>query len=72
VLAFAGEEKYRVGELFADLASGKAAFDAQLQRETGEYARLEAAAPAEKVAGERSIARAFCGEIVRILQRGLS
>lgn len=71
-LAFAGEEKYGIGELFASLVAVKASFDQLLRREIQACAKLEAAAQNERVFGERSITRAFCGEIVRILQRGLA
>ncbi len=70
-LAFAGEEKYGIRELFAGLAAEKASFDQLLRRESQAYAKLEGEAQSARVSGERSIARAFCAEIVRVLQRGL-
>jgi len=56
-LAFAVEEKYRIGELFAGLAGEKAPVDRFLQREAHTYAELEAKAQNEPISGERSVSR---------------
>ncbi len=71
-LAFASEEKYRIREIFEALAGEKAAWEQALQREVRIYAKLESEAENERVSGERSIARAYCTEIVRVLQRTLT
>jgi hypothetical protein len=65
------EEKYRIGELFAGLVGEKAPFDHLLQREAQAYTRLETEAQNQPISGERSVSRAFCAEIIRLLQRGL-
>ncbi len=50
----------------------RAPLNSQLQREAREYARLEGGVQNERISGERSISRAFCAEIIRVLQRGLN
>jgi hypothetical protein len=71
-LAFAAEEKYRIREIFAGLAGGKDAFEQALKREAQAYERLESQTQNERIAGERSVARALCAEMMRVLQRGLA
>ncbi len=71
-LAFASDEKYRIREIFEALAGDKADWEQALQREVRIYAKLESEAESERVSGERSIARAYCAEIVRVLERTLT
>jgi len=71
-LLFANEEKYRIREIFAGLAGEKAGFDQLLGRERQAYAKLESQAEGERISGEPLLERAFCAEIIRILQRGLT
>jgi hypothetical protein len=71
-LLFAVEEKYRLREIFVGLATEKPALDKLFEREAAAYAKLEELASSERISGERSVARAFCAEMVRVLQKELT
>jgi hypothetical protein len=71
-LFFISEEKYKIREIMVKLSKEREPFLELLSQEGQLYQEIVSRVPQELIEGDRSIARGYCREIIRYLEKQLS